>query len=370
MGSSSHSSGNSLRAFDIAMIVTSTLAVALRFWSRALPRASIHARFWWDDWMIVVALLFSTASLALQTRAVGLGLGNHIGTLPPQGVKQLLKVLWISYYMSDLGIALAKASCLFFYARTFTTQNRWFRYGLWLGQTLNFLWWLSAVARCLLFCDPVDKYWNVDKPGFCRSADALYIGSAVPSTVIDVFVLLLPLPMIARLSMKLSRKALVAGVFICGYLVVAISLGRLITSLTSGDLLNEDITYYGVTLLIWVAAEPPVSIIGCCLPINFYLARQCIEKGPLSLSAMKSLSKSKSALGLKWPTSRDYHRQPSEHSIELAQGDFTTTAPSVRYAVSATKTSANDGDTNLSDDSEAPAIKIRKDIDIRSHNGM
>ena len=170
-------------------------------------------------------------------------MGQHVKTISPANLTKLLKVLWASYYMSDLGIMIPKASVLFFYARIFTTQQRWFRAGLWLAHILNVAWWLSAVARCLLFCNPVEKYWEGEAvPGFCRSADALYIGSAVPSVVIDFFVLLLPLPIIARLSMKLGRKAAITGLFICGYLVIAISLGRLITSLKSGDALNEDLT--------------------------------------------------------------------------------------------------------------------------------
>ena len=137
--------------------------------------------------------------------------------MAPTDVKRLLKVLWVSYYMSDLGIALAKASCLLFYARIFTIRSWWFQYGLWLGHTLNFLWLLTCVARCLLFCDPVDKYWDIEKPGFCRRPDALYIANAVASVVIDIYILLLPLPIIAGLSMKLGRKLFVSGVFVCGY---------------------------------------------------------------------------------------------------------------------------------------------------------
>lgn len=161
--------------------------------------------------------------------------------------------------MADLGISLPKASVLFFYARIFTTQNRMFRYGLWLAHTLNLLWWISSIVRCLLFCAPVDKYWHTKKPGSCRGGHGLFIGSAVPSVVIDFFILILPLPMISGLSLKKSRKFLVIGVFICGYTlenppiddrrrltvrdsVIAISLGRLITSLTFGKRLNEDFT--------------------------------------------------------------------------------------------------------------------------------
>jgi len=120
--------------------------------------------------------------------------------------------------MGDAGISLPKGSVLLFYARIFTTQNRAFRYALWVGHALNFLWWIGAIVRCVLFCSPVEKYWNTSEPAFCRNADVMYIGSAVPSVVIDLYILLLPLPIIWTLSMKLSRKLLVIGVFLCGYL--------------------------------------------------------------------------------------------------------------------------------------------------------
>ena len=120
--------------------------------------------------------------------------------------------------MGDAGISLPKASVLLFYARIFTTQNRIFRYGLWVGHALNSLWWIGAIARCLLFCSPVEKYWNIEEPGFCRSADALYIGSSVPSVVVDLYILLLPLPIIWSLSVRLDRKLFVIGVFACGYM--------------------------------------------------------------------------------------------------------------------------------------------------------
>ena len=142
-----------------------------------------------------------------------------MNTLSSSDITQLLKVLWASYFMSDLSVSLSKASVLFFYARVFTTRSRWFRYGLWLGHILVILWWLTSIARCLLFCEPVDKYWNIQKPGFCRSADGLYLSSAVPSVVIDFYILLLPLPIIGGLSMKLGRKILIIAVFICAYLL-------------------------------------------------------------------------------------------------------------------------------------------------------
>ncbi|KAL6716059.1 hypothetical protein ACLMJK_007021 [Lecanora helva] len=369
MAVSDHASGSSLRAFDIAMIVLPTVAVVLRFWSRALPRGVKGHRFWWDDWVIFLTLPLSIAACSLQIAAVNLGLGQHVKTISPANSTQLFKVLWSSYFMSDLALTLSKTSVLLFYARIFSIRSTWFKWGLWLAHTLNFLWWLSSIARCLLFCTPVDKYWNHKKPGHCRGGGALYIGSAVPSVVIDILILLLPLPIIARLSMKASRKALVTGVFVCGYLVIAISLGRLITSLTSEKLLNEDVTYYGINLFFWVAAEPAVSIIGCCLPIIFYLARRCITYGPASLFTSKPLSTSSaSRSNTMWPKPAERRRLPSEHSLELTERTFADDAASVEHTANGTKRSMYDYDKkSMENDYMRPAFDVHKDVQVRSH---
>lgn len=55
-----------LRAFQIAMIIIPTIAIVLRFWSRTLAFGKKPPRFWWDDWLALMALV----SLSLQSRCV------------------------------------------------------------------------------------------------------------------------------------------------------------------------------------------------------------------------------------------------------------------------------------------------------------
>lgn len=55
-----------LRAFQIVMIIIPTIAIILRFWSRYLAFSKKPPRFWWDDWVALMALVF----LSLQVRVV------------------------------------------------------------------------------------------------------------------------------------------------------------------------------------------------------------------------------------------------------------------------------------------------------------
>lgn len=52
-----------MRAFLVLAAVFPTIAVILRFWSRALlPNTSNEkpiSRFWWDDWMVLLATVRS-----------------------------------------------------------------------------------------------------------------------------------------------------------------------------------------------------------------------------------------------------------------------------------------------------------------------
>jgi len=65
-------------------IAISSIAVILRFYARyqAHSAARISVRFWWDDWALLVTLLFSHGFLALNIAWTNYGLGKHILAVP------------------------------------------------------------------------------------------------------------------------------------------------------------------------------------------------------------------------------------------------------------------------------------------------
>lgn len=54
-------------------------------------------------------------------------------------------------------------------------------------------------------------------PGRCFDIPSWYLSSGVYDAVLDVAVLILPVPMVWKLQMKQGRKLLVLGLFVCGY---------------------------------------------------------------------------------------------------------------------------------------------------------
>jgi hypothetical protein len=145
-------------------------------------------------------------------------MGEHIQVVPPNNLEPFLKLLWIEYYLFDAGTAIAKSSALFFYNRIFGTADRWLRYSLWLAHAMNVAWLVGIILSIIFACNPIEAAWKVAVPGKCVNTQAMWLGSGITSLIIDVFILLMPVPSLWRLQMKAMRKIQVLLVFICGYM--------------------------------------------------------------------------------------------------------------------------------------------------------
>lgn len=151
-------------------------------------------------------------------KLIDLGLGIHIQAVPPDNIEPFLKLLWAIYYIFDTGTAVSKSSALFFYARIFGVTNTRFKYALWLVHAMNIAWLIAILLSVTFMCNPVEKAWKPALDGHCLNTGLLWTGSGITSLIIDVIILVLPLPMLWKLQMKAIRRVQITGVFICGYL--------------------------------------------------------------------------------------------------------------------------------------------------------
>ena len=225
--------GEHLAAHASVMMALAAVAIILRFWSRALPTDNRTSRFWWDDWTALAGLVgdlgklgymtanvhqpFSLITLSLGLYMVRLGLGKHFTEIPPENVHKQLKALYGLYICYDFGIALPKTSAAFFYMRIFGTQTKSFKYALWITHFLILLWFLFSLLFGVFQCNPVRKHFEPELPGHCVPTSTLWLSGAIPSVIIDFLLLVLPLPMLWRLKMKMSRRILIMMVFVSGY---------------------------------------------------------------------------------------------------------------------------------------------------------
>ncbi|KAL4772929.1 hypothetical protein BDW60DRAFT_222136 [Aspergillus nidulans var. acristatus] len=275
--------GAQMRELLIVMLILPVVAVILRFWSRALlpdaPGTRMVNRFWWDDWAALVATMINIAVCGIGIRLVEVGLGRHVAAVSPRDLTIFLKLLWTEYYVFDTGTAVAKASALLFYARIFTRASSRFRYCLWAVHACNVCWLIGILLAVVFECLPIAKVWNPSLSGSCQDTRILWMGSGITSLIIDVFILVLPVPMVWRLKATPMRKILATLVLISGYLVVVVSIGRLVLIVESGDGLDVDPTYESVDSILWLASEIPISVVSVCLPSIFFLIRRGVNEG-------------------------------------------------------------------------------------------
>ena len=145
------------------------------------------------------------------------GLGKHMDTLEPWQIELGLKILYAVYHPYNIAVALTKLSVIFFYARVFTTHNKWFRYSLWASGFIVIGILTFSIFESIFQCTPIARAWIPTLDGTCVDEQSAWYAHAALSMVTDVIILTLPLPMLWKLQLKWSQKALISGVFICGY---------------------------------------------------------------------------------------------------------------------------------------------------------
>ena len=148
---------------------------------------------------------------------ITLGFGRRGSSIPIGYELEQLKVLFGLYFIYHLSLTLPKISVLLFYARALGTKVKTFKYALWVTHCLVIGWFFAMGFFTIFLCDPVEKQWRPSLPGGCHSITELWLACTISSVVIDLILLLLPLPILWQLQMKRSRKMLLMAVFACGY---------------------------------------------------------------------------------------------------------------------------------------------------------
>jgi hypothetical protein len=144
------------------------------------------------------------------------GYGKHMYMLPMSAVKEnMLGVQLITaFYIGSVNFI--KISALTLYARLFRVSRRMI-YVLW---TLGFIvtcWWIASEVLPWFACNPPKKTLDPFIPGVCVSRIKYYHALGLINPLLDITILLLPMPIVWKLRMNWKRKLLASSVFVLGY---------------------------------------------------------------------------------------------------------------------------------------------------------
>ncbi|KAL4794688.1 hypothetical protein BDV19DRAFT_399298 [Aspergillus venezuelensis] len=250
--------------FKIVTIVGLALcctAVALRLAAR-LVRANIG----FDDGVAILALASVIAISVIGLINSELGLGKDLWFIAFDDITKFLRYYFAVEALYVVTVALTKVSMLLLYLRLF--PNKGFRLASKLVLAFTIAWGLGFLFASLFICQPVSYSWHMwdgEHEGSCGDHEALLWGGAVINIILDVVIVLVPLPTVFKLQMKAGKKAWVFIVFMVGLVVTIVSILRFVYSLLNYDMTRNP-TKSIVKPSIYSIIEIDLSLICTCMP--------------------------------------------------------------------------------------------------------
>ncbi|KAJ9210487.1 hypothetical protein DTO166G4_7954 [Paecilomyces variotii] len=250
--------GGRALAASITFTFLATCAVAARLYTRM----KIIRRIEPNDWMVLVALLFSYLFLGFFIGETVYGMGVPGPQIPPSTLKMQMQNFWITVPMYNTAVICAKASILMQYFHVFPTRGM--RIACSIMITVLAIYGTWAVLSGYLNCIPVAKFWDPTIPGYCIDMKALWFSNASMHIFTDIVILVMPLPALRSLDLPQRQRLALMGIFAVGGFVCITSIFRLISLKVIAQ--SSDPTYDNVGAATWSAIECNVGIICACLP--------------------------------------------------------------------------------------------------------
>ncbi|PYH67482.1 uncharacterized protein BO88DRAFT_344157 [Aspergillus vadensis CBS 113365] len=235
------------------------LCVSLRFWCRWKNTAGL----WLDDWLILASLACGTGLTASLLWWIPRALGRHIQTFGPNATEDAYIGLFSCELTYTGVIVLVKFSILALYWRLFNRAN--IKIPISILATLVCMWGIAVFLLTLLQCIPTRGLWDQSIDASCNvDSQKFLFAISIPNIIIDVTLLVLPVPYIMKLNTSRSHKKAIMSMFLLGSFVCIASIMRLVSVMTQGT--DADVSWNWVNQAIWANIEADLAIVSACLP--------------------------------------------------------------------------------------------------------
>ncbi|KAH9883508.1 hypothetical protein F4778DRAFT_801874 [Xylariomycetidae sp. FL2044] len=279
-----------LNAFFSLPIPLEIISTAVRLWAKR--KGPGESPLTYDDFLIIWATIIGCgACITGLVAAVPYGLGRHIQAVPEEDVEMFLMGDYIFSHFYDVAIASTKLSILALYYRIFAIRR--FRQVV-LATAFAVLVWLIVIEVLLgIGCRPIEGWWRaieatcLDKVAFTYSTNTVNLAT-------DVWVFVMPIPIILRLPTSLSKRLSLLCLFSIGLATCAISAARLSVIVSVG---SDDITWNEVPLGILSAWEPCGGILCANLPLVYQVVIRAWRHVRSTVSSSKPQKSSAGSAG-------------------------------------------------------------------------
>ncbi|KAI4858537.1 hypothetical protein F4820DRAFT_442286 [Hypoxylon rubiginosum] len=249
--------GIDLLIWTIVFTIVDGLFVFLRFWAAHLIKRRIYA----DDYLIVFALI---NSLALEGVVIWVifagGMGHLQSDLSPTELQVAFKALPACQVPWTLGTTAFKLSVLSLYTRIFSIKQ--FKHLSYALMFISVAYCISFLAVFLATCSPdISQLWNPRPDGYCRDMIIGQLGSVSTNLIIDILIIILPMPFLWNLNMRLRNKITVSILFSLGFITIGIMIWRIVDLVENS---SSDFVYNMPTLALTTTLELWICITIAC----------------------------------------------------------------------------------------------------------
>ncbi|KAH7310461.1 hypothetical protein B0I35DRAFT_74526 [Stachybotrys elegans] len=208
------------------------ICTVLSLISMAIVAARLHLRFKnrglaADDTMAILSVVFALVYSILCIVQTRYGLGLPIKLRPPQNLATYTRVNYAGRPIYQLGISFFKIALLISYLRLLKgTDQRLYRRVVQLTMALILASHLGCALSLIFACDPVDRSWNPKKAGKCLPPGPSFTAYAIVTIASDIAVAIVPIPVLVKLHVPLSKKVGLLAIFTLGLFTTICSIMR------------------------------------------------------------------------------------------------------------------------------------------------
>ncbi|EFR04129.1 integral membrane protein [Nannizzia gypsea CBS 118893] len=217
-----------------------------------------------DDWTILASLVFAETISIQMIIICGWAFGKHKDDIPPELLAKSLKLYYFAQIFYKITSALTKISVLLLYLQVFISP--WFKTTCWVGIAIIVAFTTGTVVSSIFQCNPVPYAFDKKTPGGgkCINVGAFWFANAAFIIATDVFIILLPIPVILRLQLPDRSKVALCGVFAVGLFVCVTSVLRITTIDIATS--RSDTPWTNINSSVWTVIEYNLAIICSCMP--------------------------------------------------------------------------------------------------------
>ncbi|KAK4168128.1 hypothetical protein QBC43DRAFT_284766 [Cladorrhinum sp. PSN259] len=230
-----------------------------------------------DDWYMMANAILLIGVMTCTILVYHNNYGRDIWTLSKRQIRNILILLYNLEIYYTLINMLTKLSILGFYLRffPFTVFPR-LRSAIYTTIAVTTASGISFTMSMVFQCTPISFVWSMfdDPPpaGSCMNINLYAWTVAIFNIALDLWLLVLPMPELFKLSVPLGKKIVVCLMFAVGGFVTIISVPRIISMASFKSTMNP--TYELVPVSFWGHVEASVCVILACIPrISIFFMR-------------------------------------------------------------------------------------------------